>query len=340
VAPIRINPRSALRIPQSRARADTVPTELTRRAWLATSATAVAASSLATTPTPTARADDKPTVEPFGYCLNTSTLMGHKISIVEEAEIAAKAGYHGIEPWIRELDDYTKKGGSLSDLGKKLADLRLSVESAIGFFEWAVDDEARRKKALDEARRNFEMVRAIGGKRLAAPPSGATNERIVDLSKLAERYRALIELGDEFGIVPEVEVWGPSKTLGRLGEAAMIAIDSGHPKACILPDVFHLYKGGSSFQSLRLLSGAAIGCFHFNDYPASPPRSEVNDSMRVYPGDGVAPIGEVVRALRDIGYKGMLSLELFNRDYWKQDATVVARTGIERLRAVVRKGLA
>ncbi|HWE36268.1 MAG TPA: sugar phosphate isomerase/epimerase [Isosphaeraceae bacterium] len=314
-----------------------MPTELTRRAWLATSATAVAAS---VTTSSTARAADRPKDEPFGYCLNTSTLMGQKLPITEEAAIASKAGYHGIEPWIRELDDYTKKGGSLSDLGKKLADLNLSVESAIGFFEWAVDDEGRRKKALDEARRNFEMVRAIGGKRLAAPPSGATGTRIVDLSKLAERYRALIELGDEFGVVPEVEVWGPSKTLGRLGEAAMIAIDSGHPKACILPDVFHLYKGGSSFQGLRLLSGSAIGCFHFNDYPASPPRSEVNDSMRVYPGDGVAPLGEVIRALRDIGYKGMLSIELFNREYWKQDATTVARTGIEKLRAVVRRSLA
>lgn len=317
-----------------------MPTELTRRAWLATSATAVAASASLSTHSTARAAADRPADVPFGYCLNTSTLMGQKLTIVEEAEIASKAGYHGIEPWIRELDDYTKKGGSLSDLGKKLADLNLSVESAIGFFEWAVDDEGRRKKALDEARRNFEQVRAIGGKRLAAPPSGATNERISDLGKLADRYRALLELGDEYGVVPECEIWGASKTLGRLGEAVMVAIETGHPKACILPDVFHLYKGGSSFNGLRLLSGAAIGCFHFNDYPASPPRNEANDSMRVFPGDGVAPFREIVRALRDIGYRGMLSLELFNREYWKQDAATVARTGIEKLRAVVRRSLA
>jgi hypothetical protein len=35
----------------------------------------------------------------------------------------------------------------------------------------------------------------------------------------------------------------------------------------------------------------------------------------------------------------MLSLELFNRDYWKQDALEVARTGLQKMRAVVRGGV-
>src|SRR5215218_9833472 len=31
--------------------------------------------------------------EPFRYCLNTSTLRGQKLTLVEEVEIAARAGY-------------------------------------------------------------------------------------------------------------------------------------------------------------------------------------------------------------------------------------------------------
>ena len=57
-----------------------------------------------------------------------------------------------------------------------------------------------------------------------------------------------------------------------------------------------------------------------NDYPAKPPRSEITDAHRVYPGDGVAPLASMLRDLRRIGFRGVLSLELFNRDYWKQDA--------------------
>ena len=275
----------------------------------------------------------------IGYCLNTSTLRGQKLTVAEEIKIASELGYDAIEPWIRELDDHVKAGGSLEQLGRELRDRKLTVESAIGFFEWAVDDDARRKKAFDEARRNMEMVRALGGKRLAAPPVGLTNTTGVDLLRVAERYRALLELGDEVGVVPEVELWGSSKTLHRLGEAALVAIESGHKSACILPDVYHLYKGGSSLQGLTLLDGAAIHVFHMNDYPANPPRATITDADRVYPGDGIAPLGELVRILHAIGFHGFFSLELFNRDYWQQDARTVARTGLEKMRAIVGSAL-
>jgi sugar phosphate isomerase/epimerase len=308
-------------------------TNLTRRQWLG-GAAAVVGLGLAQD---TARGDGKQTArEPFGYCFNTSTISGQKLPLVEEVEIASKAGYQGFEPWTRELDQYVKDGGSLKDLGKRIADRGLSVEDAIGFPEWLVDDDARRKKGLEEARRCMEMVLQIGGKRLAAPPAGATNQADLNLLKAAERYRALLEVGDKIGVVPQVELWGFSKSMNRLGETALVALESGHPRACILADVYHLYKGGSDFTGLRLLSGAALQIFHMNDYPASPPRADIKDAHRVYPGDGVAPLKPALRDLHALGFRGMLSLELFNPDYWKQDPMQVAKTGLEKMRAVVQ----
>ena len=73
------------------------------------------------------------------------------------------------------IEEYVKGGGSLKDLKRKIADLGLTVESAIGFPEWIVDDEARRAKGLEQAKREMDLVAQIGGKRLAAPPAGATN---------------------------------------------------------------------------------------------------------------------------------------------------------------------
>src|SRR5262249_57129494 len=95
------------------------------------------------------QAADKPADDPFRLCLNTSTISGQKLTLVEEIEIASRAGFHAIEPWIRELDEYVKKGGNLKDLGKRIKDAGLTVESTIGFFEWIVDDDERRKKALE-----------------------------------------------------------------------------------------------------------------------------------------------------------------------------------------------
>jgi 2-keto-myo-inositol isomerase len=277
--------------------------------------------------------------KPFGFSLNTSTIRGQELGIVREVEIASQAGYDAIEPWMGTLDEYVKKGGSLKDLGKRIRDLGLTVESAIGFAQWIVDDEAARKSGLEQARRDMETLIQIGGKRIAAPPVGAHDKPGPDLATAAVRYRALLELGDQMGIIPEAEVWGFSKTMSRLGETVYVAIESRHPKACVLPDVYHLYKGGSDFEGLKLLSGTAVQVFHINDYPAEPAREAISDAHRVYPGDGVAPLKEALRDLRLAGFRGFLSLELFNRDYWKQDALAVAKTGLERMKAVVAQSL-
>ncbi len=273
--------------------------------------------------------------DPFIYSLNTSTIRGQNIPIVDEIALAARAGYQAIEPWINELETYVRGGGTLRDLARRIQDAGLRVESAIGFAEWIVDDDAQRRRGLETARRDMDMVRQIGGTRLAAPPVGATNQENLSLMRASERYRALCEIGQQIGVTPQVEIWGFSRSLNRLGDAALIAIESSHPRACILADVYHLHKGGSGFGGLKLLSGTSMQVFHMNDYPAQPGRTEITDAHRVYPGDGVAPLVEMLRDLRRVGFRGVLSLELFNRDYWRQDALTVARTGLEKMRAVV-----
>ena len=270
----------------------------------------------------------------FHYCFNTSTIRGQKLSLIEEIDIVAQAGYQAIEPWIDEIEGYVKQGGSLPDLKKRISDLGLTVESAIGFAEWIVDDDARRSKGLEQARRDMDLVQQIGGKRIAAPAAGATDVTNIDYLKAAERYRALLALGDHFGVVPQVEVWGFSKTLTRLGQAVLVSIESNHPNACVLADVYHLYKGGSNFNGLALLSATSMHVCHMNDYPAKPPRDAITDKDRVYPGDGVAPMVDILQTLHNIGFDGHLSIELFNPKYWSQDPHEVARTALTKLKAL------
>lgn len=270
----------------------------------------------------------------FRYGLNTSTISGQKLPLAQEIEIAAQAGYDAIEPWIGELDAYVAGGGSLQDLAKLLRDKGLAVPNAIGFFEWAVNDDARRAKGLEEAKRNLDLVAQVGGTGLAAPAFGADKVHI-PAAKVAARYPALMELGAQAGVTPLLEVWGFSKTLTRLDEALEVAAACGKSRVRLLLDVYHLYKGGSGFAGIQKLNGAALPCFHMNDYPASPPRDTIDDADRVYPGDGIAPLAQLFQDLRAIGCSGVLSLELFNREYWKQDARTVAKTGLEKMKAAV-----
>ena len=95
------------------------------------------------------------------------------------------------------------------------------------------------------------------------------------------------------GVTPQAELWGFSKSLSRLGELMFVAVESGHADACLLPDVYHIYKGGSDFHGLKLINGRRVHVFHVNDYPAEPPRETIGDADRVYPGDGIAPLNQI-----------------------------------------------
>jgi sugar phosphate isomerase/epimerase len=316
-----------------------MPKTMSRRKMLISTSAAVGTALSAKLAKPVRAAAVGGPDSPFSFCLNTSTISGQKLPLVDEIELAARVGFTSIEPWIREIEEYQKTGGKLPDLRKRISDLGLTVEDTIGFAQWIVDDNAARKKALEQAKRDMDLSVQIGAKRIAAPPAGATDRTDMDLRTIAERYRALCDLGDKMGIVAMVEVWGFSKTLQRLGEATMVAIESGHPKACILTDVYHLYKGGSDPTNLKLLSKEAIQIMHFNDYPAQPTQAKIDDSHRVFPGDGIAPIAQILRDIKNMGGHCILSLELFNRQYWKLDAMVCAKTGFAKMKDAVAKAV-
>jgi len=310
--------------------------KLSRRAVLGSAGLAAGAALANIAP---AKTPAEPPASPFRFSLNTATIRGRKLTLPQTIEIAAKAGYDAIEPWITEINDYVKAGGSLKELKRRIDDTGLAVESSIAFSTWIVDDPAERAKGLEQAKRDMDALAQIGAKRMAAPPAGAARRPGLDLLKAARRYRNLLQLAEQFGIVPQLEHWGFSKNIGRLGEAALVAIDSGHPKACILADVFHIYKAGCDFNGLKLLSSRALQVFHVNDYPAEPPRDKITDAYRIYPGDGIAPLTQILRDLYENAGHTILSLELFNRTYWKQDALTVAKTGLKKTRAVVEKAL-
>jgi len=312
---------------------------LPRRSILAGAGAGVGAALFGGWVSPRATADEGASDPPFRFCLNTGTIMGQKLTARQEIRVTAEAGYSGIEPWMRTLRRHVEEGHSLTDLRKEIADLGLVVECAIGFPAWAVDDDDRRQQAMEEFRRDMDVVAQIGGQRIAAPPAGINQVSGMDLRKVAERYHAVLQLGREMGVVPHLEFWGTAQTLGTVGEASLVAIQSDHPDACLLLDVYHIFRSGTGFHGLRLLNGAAMQVFHINDYPAYPPREEMNDSHRIFPGDGVAPMNQILRDLYDTGFRGALSLELFNREYWAQDALTTARAGLQKMREAVQRAL-
>ncbi|WP_182866821.1 sugar phosphate isomerase/epimerase family protein [Rhodopirellula sp. JC639] len=311
-----------------------------RRSFLGAVAAAAATASYG--PVPVAAAESDSGSLPVRFALNTSTIRGQKLSIQQQIEVTAAAGYDGIEPWMRDIETYLSGGGKLADLRKQIEDAGLFVASAIGFANWISDDAEERRAGLEAARHDMDLVAGLGGKLIAAPPVGAHRGGSVPppLELVAQRYRALCEVGAAVGVQPQLELWGFSPTLSKLGELAYVATAAAHPSACVLPDFYHIYKGGNDFNGLAMIEASKMLCFHINDYPADPPLEKIADKDRVFPGDGVCPLPQIIRGLIDNGFNGTFSLELFNPEYWKRDALAVATEGLEKSKAVVAQAMA
>jgi len=268
----------------------------------------------------------------FRYCLNTSTISGQQLGLRRNIEITAEAGYDSIEIWVREIQEYVDDGNSLSDLSRLIRDSGLEVANAIGFAPWLSDDEETSRKGFEQMREEMEMLAAIGCTRIAAAPAGDFNNPKIDLLKAGEKYRRLLDLGRETGVMPQLEFWGPSPVLYHMGQVMMAGAAADDPDVRLLPDVYHMFRGGSGFNGLKMLQGNTIEVFHINDYPGDVPREEQTDAHRIYPGDGAAPMQEIFDDLKAMGGVKHLSLELFNRTYWEQDALEVARMGLAKMK--------
>ncbi|EPR67495.1 sugar phosphate isomerase/epimerase family protein [Cyclobacterium qasimii] len=270
----------------------------------------------------------------FTFCLNTSTIRGQDPGLAKYIEIAAEAGYDGIEIWIQDLKKYLAEGNSTATLASMIKDSGLKVENAIGFATWMAADEEKSRQGFLQMEEEMNLLAAIGCHRVAAPGFGA--EAPVDLVLAGNRFKDLLDLGRKTGVMPQLEFWGAFKPFYHLGQILMVAAVANDADARLLPDIYHLFRGGSGFDGLKLINGNAIEIFHMNDFQGGIPREEQEDKDRVYPGDGIGPLVQVVKDLRDMGGDKVLSLELFNREYWKEDPLHVAKTGLAKMKAIVK----
>ena len=259
----------------------------------------------------------------FRYCLNSSTIK--PTPILDKIRIAAEAGYEGIELWHDDMDKFIAEGGTLEEIRQAVDTAGIEVPTTImlkGWFDTEGDDHAA---GMAECERKFQQSAAVGAPfAVAGPPHGP-----VDLDQGGRHYAELMELGLKYGVRPAMEYLGFAQELNTI-EAAMEVMDrSGHPEATIILDPFHNHRGGGPMESIRKLTADQVAMSHFNDAPADPPANEQRDPDRVLPGEGNVDLKKYCDLLREIGYQGWLSLELFRQDLWDRDPAEVAALGLE-----------
>ncbi|MEQ8791643.1 MAG: sugar phosphate isomerase/epimerase [Pirellulaceae bacterium] len=262
----------------------------------------------------------------FTYCLNTSTIKPQ--SLLDKIRLVAEAGYAGIELWINDLYEHVGRGGEIRDVEKALSDQGLIVPCSIAVRQWGEASEAEYPLMLDEVRRRMELAARIGAPYIVATPPRETCE----LAQLTARYRDLLRIGRESGVKPTFEYISFFGSANRLDQAWQVVRDSGDEDATLILDAFHNWNSHSSLDDLRQVPVERISHYHFDDAAAGIPAGQQKDPDRVMPGDGVMDLRAEVRLLREKGYRGTVSLELFNPGLWDRDPAEVLRVGLERMR--------
>ena len=150
----------------------------------------------------------------------------------------------------------------------------------------------------------------------------------------AEAARFGLEVGLEPMSAHYREDW---TTITTLAEAAELSDEVGAGNLGITFDTWHLWDTPDLLAEIERHADRIVAV-HVNDW-----REETRGWCdRVLPGDGVADLPAILRALHDCGWRGAYELEVFSDDgtfgsaypdsLWREEAVVLVRRGWEAFR--------
>jgi len=172
--------------------------------------------------------------------------------------------------------------------------------------------------------------------RLGAPYIVATPPRLpCDLDQIAERYADLLDIGKQVGIKPTFEYISFFQSASKLSQAWQVVQQVDRDDATLILDAFHSWNTNSTLDELRSIPAGRISHYHIDDADKTKPPLTQTDPDRVMIGEGAIPLAAEIGVLKEIGYSGTISLELFNPKLWEQDPAEVLKIGLERMRQLV-----
>jgi 2-keto-myo-inositol isomerase len=266
---------------------------------------------------------------PFTLCLNTSTIKPQLL--LDKIRLTAEAGFSGIELWINDIYEFIGRGGEVRDVESALSDYGLIVPCMIATRQWGEATEEEYPLMLEETKRRMELAARLGSPYIVATPPRDP----CDINQISRRYRDLLELGREVGIRPTFEYISFFRSVPTLKQAWQIVCDADSDDATLILDAFHNWNSGSTLEDLREIPADKISHYHIDDADPNMPPLAQRDPHRVMLGEGQIDLAAEIAVLKEKGYDGTVSLELFNQALWDQDPAEVLKVGIERMRELL-----
>ncbi len=264
-------------------------------------------------------------MEPPKLCLNSSTTPG---ILPEQVHVAAAAGFSGIGLWVNDVKECP---GGMRIARQLLQEHRLAVPEFLLLRDFQLVTPDRRAQAFAEAESLFGLMRGIGADTLLACGSTAPGTE-KDLDNAAGDLRALADLAGPHGFRVAYEFLAWAAWIRDIKTAWEVVRRADRENAGLLLDTFHIFMAGSRLEDLECVPSDRIFLVHLADAPAlNLPLTEISRHHRLFPGEGVLPIPELLGRLHAKGYAGFYSLEVHNDEYWRRERGALAKAGMASL---------
>lgn len=271
-------------------------------------------------------------------CFNEATTLENS-NLAKDLELCEKHGYDYIE--IRTMDklpEYleTKSIDELADFFQS-NHIKPLAFNALVFFNNR--NEAGYKAIIDEFKDMLVKAEKLGVKYIVAVPL-VTEEKFLKEDIKNSSVDVLTELSDlaaPYGIKIAVEFVGhPQCTVNTFGQAYDIVQAVNRDNVGLVFDCFHFHAMGSKLEDLQNADGSKIFILHIDDTEDFP-IGFLTDDDRVWPGQGAIDLDTLLSTLKEIGYEGVVSVELFRPEYYKLEAEETIKTAKDTTVSVVSK---
>jgi 2-keto-myo-inositol isomerase len=253
--------------------------------------------------------------------LNTVTLS--LPSLEKTFEIASKCRFDAVGLWANKgVEQYLQEGHTLKDLKLMLDDFGLQVSEYMAVRKWLKADDAVWDEALEEVRSICSAAQALGCRTVTTPVFTQRSS----VQEWMDKFQDVCDVASEYDITIAFEFIAGGKQVRQLDMAWEIVGGIDHPNGGLLIDTAHFHMGQSSIETLKTIPSSKVALVHLADV-MDKPIGDLKDKDRLIPGDGVVNLVEIFDAMNQgpIGpYKGFVSVEIFNEEYWNTDPYVIA----------------
>ncbi|MBP2231070.1 4-hydroxyphenylpyruvate dioxygenase [Azospirillum agricola] len=261
----------------------------------------------------------------FAKSIATVSLSG---TLPEKLEAAAAIGFDGVEIFENDLLTFD---GSPADVRRIAEGLGLEITIFQPFRDFEAMPDPIRARNLDRAERKFDVMQALGTD-LVLVCSNTQAAAIDDPARAAADLAEMAERAHRRGLRVGYEALAWGRHVNRWSQAWDIVQRAGHPALGLIVDSFHTLSLGDDYAGLADVPGGKIFFVQLADAPKlSMDVLSWSRHFRNFPGQGQLPVTGFLKAVLDAGYRGPLSLEIFNDEFRAAPARLTALDGLRSL---------